>query len=962
MARNSEGWYLKDLLFWGQELHKNTVLAKGVFLEIPQAIASDISAQNHGQRQIRRIVNTIGEGWAMQWHWTVNGYYKDALDNYSGITKQAAARGDVSLLSIHHRTETLVRFRDEMRKNQLRREVLCCFFSKKCSALPKGGLKSEAHVERYLESQCKSFNDKIEQVHINWPEARIRPMTDLDHYAVLRNFFNPSDNVTPGAIEQRYAGFRPDLDIMSQVFTSDMVSIRTDEGVAFKLDNHYYSLFVATRWPSITDPTISHLLTKRLNKDYWISVNVYPLTVQGEIKREENELRKIERDALKAGNRSMLESMKMKQTKIDALMGGYTLPFKVTYIVGVFDRTLDGLVEKCASLKSAFQDMNGMQAHQCNEPAQMKNLFLQAVPGWLGGPVRQWDLYASSNYLPDLLPASTTFVGHLHSGETLNRGVESNLVGTQSFANGTPLHATLTGINGAGKTVLVIDWLLQSEPLYSFTAIVEEGLNYGIYTYGVGGTSIVITSGGRECINYLDTLGLPLTAEVRALAVALCMKMVGTDPNPQRNNAYRSLLAHYINDLYTSCVRDYLKYLDHDEKYRITREAYALWWYMRENPAPIASGEDPVIDAFTELRDKRSADPQWYEDLLAQYEEGDIVTWSKEREGQIFARNYTLSKFNHEDYVHFRLRHSALVNVLRSAKSPYHSEQDCKYVGNMLAAWTANEGTNGALFDGATNIRLDGGLINGDTKNRHQVVHFDLGYIPEGSNGLRDAAGFLVSSYIRQHIITLPRGVRKRFIFEELARFLNVDEGAKIVSEAFAQLRKYNCRVITVFQNYGGIKEGPLIRTIFSNAKSYYLMRQNDVTDMAEIADIIRLPSIAREHIMNFRLNEEFGKDEPKYSSAMYFSGSKGGATCGPYRVYASRELLWVGDCSGEKFDRKMKILRQYLKEGKSVYEAILAEAWKEGEEEKKTRKELEYPVHPEEAAIEEPEVQLVTS
>jgi uncharacterized Fe-S cluster-containing radical SAM superfamily protein len=55
---------------------------------------------------------------------------------------------------------------------------------------------------------------------------------------------------------------------------------------------------------------------------------------------------------------------------------------------------------------------------------------------------------------------------------------------------------------------------------------------------------------------------------------------------------------------------------------------------------------------------------------------------------------------------------------------------------------------------------------------------------------------------------------------------------------------------------------------------------------------------------------------------------------CGPYRVYASRELLWVADCSGEKFDRKMKILRQYLKEGKTVYEAILAEAWKETESE----------------------------
>ena len=34
-----------------------------------------------------------------------------------------------------------------------------------------------------------------------------------------------------------------------------------------------------------------------------------------------------------------------------------------------------------------------------------------------------------------------------------------------------------------------------------------------------------------------------------------------------------------------------------------------------------------------------------------------------------------------------------------------------------------------------------------------------------------------------------------------------------------------------------------------------------------------------------------------------------------------------------------MKILRQYLKEGKTVYQAILAEAWKESESESEAEK-----------------------
>lgn len=940
MARHPNGWFYDGMILWGEELTKRTVVAKGFYVELPQVLGSDIEAQNQGQDVMRTILTTIGEGWAMQWYWTVDGNYRGGLDHYDRITQEAAARGDASLLSLHHRTTVHQDGADRMRAGLLRREVLCCFFSKRCAGFPRGGLKNEEHVRRYLASQRKSLEDKIEQVQIHWPQAKIQPMDDPAHYAVLRNFFNPADGLAPGmqGEERRNAGFRPDVDVMSQVFSSDMVSLRTDEGVAFKMDHHYFALFVATRWPSMTDPSITHLLTKRLNSGYWISVNVYPLSVPAEVRREEAALRKITLDALKPGNYSMRESVKMKQRRIDQLQEGYTFPFKVTYVVGVFDKNLDGLAEKCASLKGAFQDMNGMQCHQCNEPAQMKNLLLQVIPGWMGGPVRQWDLYATSQYLPDLLPASTTFTGHLLSGETLNPGAESNLVGTQSFANGMSQHRTILGINGSGKTTSVIDWALQSEPFFQFTAIIEEGLNYGIYAAAVGGTSIIIRPGGHECINYLDTLGLPLSAESRSLSVALCMKMLGTDPNPQRNNTYRALLGDYLNKLYAECVEDFLKETDDEDRLQIAREAYGLWNYLHHEMQSVLSGGDPVLDAFTEVRDRARRDPAWYGEYLGQFEEDDVLKWSQERDGKVFLRNYTVSKFSRQDYVTFGLRHAGLIDKLRSAESPNYADEDRKYVGNMLAAWKAGEGAHGGLFDGATNVRLDGGLLKEGARNRHQVVHFDLSYIPEAETELRNLAGFLVSSYVRQHVITLPRGQRKRFIFEELARFLNVEEGARIVAEAFAQLRKYNCMVATVFQNYGAIKSGPLVETIFSNAKTHQLMRQKNARDLDEIGDLVGLPGIARHQIMRFRLVEQFGRDEPVYSSTMYFAESVAGTICGPYRVQASPELLWVSDCSGEKFDRKMKALRQHLAAGRSVYEAVLLEAYAEAELEQAKR------------------------
>jgi hypothetical protein len=49
-------------------------------------------------------------------------------------------------------------------------------------------------------------------------------------------------------------------------------------------------------------------------------------------------------------------------------------------------------------------------------------------------------------------------------------------------------------------------------------------------------------------MTYLDTLGPSLSAESCSLSVALCMKMLGTDPHPQRNNAYRALLGDRCQD------------------------------------------------------------------------------------------------------------------------------------------------------------------------------------------------------------------------------------------------------------------------------------------------------------------------------------------------------------------------------------------------------------------------------
>ena len=71
-------------------------------------------------------------------------------------------------------------------------------------------------------------------------------------------------------------------------------------------------------------------------------------------------------------------------------------------------------------------------------------------------------------------------------------------------------------------------------------------------------------------------------------------------------------------------------------------------------------------------------------------------------------------------------------------------------LATRLLPW-CTDGNYGCLLDGQSNISLTG-----------KIAHLELGYIPEAAKLLRAVAGFLITNYTRQHIITMPRGLRKR--------------------------------------------------------------------------------------------------------------------------------------------------------------------------------------------------------
>ena len=213
-------------------------------------------------------------------------------------------------------------------------------------------------------------------------------------------------------------------------------------------------------------------------------------------------------------------------------------------------------------------------------------------------------------------------------------------------------------------------------------------------------------------------------------------------------------------------------------------------------------------------------------------------------------------------------------------------------LATRLLPWCA-DGNYGCLLDGMSNISLTG-----------KIAHFELGYIPEAAKLLRAVAGFLITNYTRQHIITMPRRLRKRNVYEEVARLLDIPGGEQIVKESYAQMRKFNCWNISIVQQYGRFKESRIRSAVFGNSRQFFLMRQNDRADLDDMArhrphrtDQTRNPLLSAPGPANGR------KVRRLHLSALDAQNP----ICGTAHNVASPEMLYISGSSGAQFDERAR-------------------------------------------------------
>lgn len=248
------------------------------------------------------------------------------------------------------------------------------------------------------------------------------------------------------------------------------------------------------------------------------------------------------------------------------------------------------------------------------------------------------------------------------------------------------------------------------------------------------------------------------------------------------NKLRSALITEYIDKLYDAAAEDWQN--ENEERYyHIARRACVIERHRRKMPQGAT-----FLDAYVELRDLENAEPDRWRAIYDTPSDAEVIAFAKKRETAARVRDLVFTQFTPEQFP----THSALCSIMRSGRLPHHKSEAMREqldrIVTLLAKWKAVGGLYGPFVDGVSNIKVNG-----------RGLHVELGYLGETNRELKEVAGFLATSKMRQMVVNLPRAMPKRIVYEEVSKFLTVPGAADILAENYAQFRKYNCWVLTVF-------------------------------------------------------------------------------------------------------------------------------------------------------------------
>lgn len=845
--------YLGDGLLVFGSLAKGGQVAMGLWVDVPPLHNASNQQRNAFQDRLRQVLRILPKGYRLQVQWWVDSDYRVPLKRYADLTENCDHQPTKRLRNL-----TVLRELERMKRQELR-HARCAIFIGRTIGTSDGS--ATASVDARYSEALQSLKVELGQVQQQIAQilgnqgGRVTPMRDEEVHRLWMRKFNPSmahrmETLENPPGERGYA-------LLDDCWNSEL---KGHGARGFVLDGQYHAVLLLKRCPSHTYPTLIHRLTELSFGDYDISVQVECVDPDSLISREQKELDRLRRQYDRRRDERLGVAIAKKEDRIRRLSESSIVPLTMEFMVVIRGNTVEQLSTRVLAIKSAIHGMHGAQYLECTLPASARNAFSKSLPGWMWGRQGGIALEAEDTYAADLLPVCNSFTGHLATADAIYPGVNNNLVGVKFFSGEglhcTPQNSLVIGGAGMGKSEGTSNLLMQTANEVGLTVIIEEGLSHARFTRSHGIAPIVLRQDGGQTVNVFDTQRQLMSEFQRSTITGLTARMVGLPSDEDRARHRTAVIAKYLARLCRDHAEDYLRSLSASKRAELVREFLVFKAWAREHNLE-------VVEAFGEFRtwrEKHSEDHGTRKAALAT----ELIR-ACENEGEELLYSFVFSVFSPAEH----LTLSSFREFLELAGEGADAEE-CQRIATLLAPWCRG-GNYGSLWDGPGNVSLQG-----------RVIHFELGFISESASELKGLAGFALMNQVRQHILNLPREVKKQVVIEEVARFLDVPGGERILRELYQSFRKHNCVVISIMQQYSQIADTPIRAALVGNARIFIIFNPGDVQDLERLAHDIRLSQAAVDAILKYPLPAQLVG--AKYSEFCYFHTDPQQQICGTVR------------------------------------------------------------------------------
>jgi hypothetical protein len=844
-----DAYIASGLIIYGN-LARGASVSRAFRIVPPDLLGATEPYKEEVHERLTLLAGSLAENERVQWQWRCTADFSADLDAYDAST--TAGTTDSHRASREARVRRSNAYRLALSERRLRRQELTLFFAIRVqsNAPLVGGKKVlRNHYQTLIAQYVAQFQQVEERLRaILGVDIAVTPLTDLATFENFYRFLNPASDATAST---DYAELFDDRRSLQDLAWNSDILATSQSGLYF--DGHYHGLLTLKRLGRFTHTGMINGLTSLPFLDYQITLNITPRDPDRETAIEERAAETLENEQIERFKRTRQVAIDKKDQKIRRLSGGHIRPYDLVFVIRAWARSETALSTLLAALRNAVHSMRGAETYQIALPASTRKIFCCTWPGYLFSSYTARNLYIEDANLCDIIPFCSSFTGLLREADALFDGQQQQLVGIQTFVADTPQQTVVFGASRSGKSVTLQDVLSQTAPGVAYTAIIEEGASHTEFTKQQGGRTLIIHPESNYCINYLDTGGLPLTRTHKSFAVALTSHMAGRLTDERQQASRSAQLNFYIDRLYEGQFEDWSRG-HRDLLPTVARQALAIHRW-RDRLAEDAT----MLDAWVTVRDGLAALDPAICDFVSGLGANEILKFTKEPLTERAYLNHAFSFFRPEEFP----QHSQLAESMLLHPSPDHPAADVREIATNLQAWSRDAGTYGPLFDGVTNVRLGG-----------RVDHFELGRIPNHQMELKAAVALVITSIIRQHIYQLPKRARKQVILEELARYIDVPDAAKLVEETFAQLAKTGTWVCAVVQQYAQFKRSPVRPIIMGNSKQFWIFRQMDPSDLDDIAEAVGLPPAMKNAVKLYPLPADLPESD-RYSAFCYHVASR---------------------------------------------------------------------------------------